>query len=72
MAGLQDLQDRVLWLSWGLKLDRITGLQDLQDLQDGLFKTKQGAMAQRKKIGTELFLSRKTRKEVSCCMFFVK
>ena len=31
MAGFQDLQDRVLWLSWGLKLDRITGLRDLQD-----------------------------------------
>ena len=31
MAGLQDLQDRVLWLSWGLKLDRMTGLRDLQD-----------------------------------------
>ena len=31
IAELQDLQGRVLWLSWGLKLDRITGLQDLQD-----------------------------------------
>ena len=34
MAGLQDLQDRVLMLSWGLKMDRITGL---------LFKAKLGA-----------------------------
>ena len=34
MAGLQDLQDRVLMLSWALKLDRITGL---------LFKAKLGA-----------------------------
>jgi len=33
ITGLQDLQDRVLWLSWGLKLDRITGL---------LFKAKLG------------------------------
>jgi len=39
IAGLQDLQDRVLGISWGLNMDRITGLQDLQD---GLFKTKQG------------------------------
>ena len=31
MAGLQDLQDRGLWLSWRLTMDRITGLQDLQD-----------------------------------------
>ena len=31
ITGLQDLQDGLLWLSWGLKLDRITGLQDLQD-----------------------------------------
>ena len=31
IAGLQDLQDRVLGLSWGLKMDRIAGLQDLQD-----------------------------------------
>ena len=30
MAGLQDLQDRLFWLSWGC-LDRIAGLQDLQD-----------------------------------------
>jgi len=28
MAGLQDLQDRVLGLNWGLTMDRITGLQD--------------------------------------------
>ncbi len=41
MAGLQDLQDRVLWLSWGLKLDRITGLQDLQDRVLGLAGRKQ-------------------------------
>jgi hypothetical protein len=39
MAGLQDLQDRVLGLSRAQTIDRITGLQDLQD---GLFKTKQG------------------------------
>ena len=31
IAGLQDLQDRVLMLSWGLKMDRMAGLQDLQD-----------------------------------------
>ena len=31
IAELQDLQGRVLWLSWGLKLDRMTGLRDLQD-----------------------------------------
>ena len=31
MARLQDLQDRVLGLRWGLTMDRITGLLDLQD-----------------------------------------
>ena len=36
---LKDLQDRVLGISWAQTIDRITGLQDLQD---GLFKTKQG------------------------------
>ena len=25
MAGLQDLQDRLFWLSWGLTMDRIAG-----------------------------------------------
>jgi len=30
MAGLQDLQDRLFWLSCGLTMDRMTGLQDLQ------------------------------------------
>ena len=34
IAGFRDLQDRVLMLSWALKLDRITGL---------LFKAKLGA-----------------------------
>jgi hypothetical protein len=33
IAGFRDLQDRVLMLSWALKLDRITGL---------LFKAKLG------------------------------
>ena len=28
IAGLQDLQDRLFWLSWGLKMDRIAILQD--------------------------------------------
>ena len=42
MAGLQDLQDRLFWLSCGLTMDRIAGLQDcriagLQELQDRLF-----------------------------------
>ena len=31
IAGLQDLQDRVLMLSRALTMDRITRLQDLQD-----------------------------------------
>ena len=31
IAGLQDLQDRLFWLSCGLTMDRITRLQDLQD-----------------------------------------
>jgi hypothetical protein len=31
IAGLQDLQDRLFWLSWGLKMDRIAGWQVLQD-----------------------------------------
>ena len=39
LQDLQDLQDRVLGISWAQTIDRITGLQDLQD---GLFKTKQG------------------------------
>ena len=25
IAGLQDLQDRLFWLSWGLTMDRIAG-----------------------------------------------
>jgi len=29
MAGLRDLQDRGLWLSWGLKMDRIAGFRRL-------------------------------------------
>ena len=28
IAGLQDLQDRLFWLSWAQTIDRITGLQD--------------------------------------------
>ena len=36
IAGLQDLQDRVLMLSWGLKMDRIAGFRDLQDRVLGL------------------------------------
>jgi len=30
IEGWQDLQDRVLMLSWAQTIDRITGLQDLQ------------------------------------------
>ena len=41
MAGWQDLQDRVLGLSWGKTIDRITGLQDLQDRVLGLAGRKQ-------------------------------
>jgi hypothetical protein len=29
IAGLQDLQDRVLGLSWGLKMDRMAGFRRL-------------------------------------------
>jgi len=28
IAGFRDLQDRVLMLSWGLKMDRIAGFRD--------------------------------------------
>ena len=31
MTGLRDLMDRVMGLSWGLKMDRITGWLDLHD-----------------------------------------
>ena len=31
MAGLQDLQDRLFWLSCGLTMVTIAGLQELQD-----------------------------------------
>ena len=41
MAGLQDLQDRLFWLSCGLTMDRIAGLHDLQD--KGFNKTNSGA-----------------------------
>ena len=40
ITGWQDLQDEGLGLSWAQTIDRIKGLQDLQE---GLFKTKQGA-----------------------------
>ena len=33
-TGLQDLKDIGLWLSCGLTMDRIAGLQDLQDKQN--------------------------------------
>ena len=29
IAGLQDLQDRLFWLSWGLTMDRMAGFRDL-------------------------------------------
>jgi hypothetical protein len=41
MAGLQDLQDGLFWLSCGLTMDRFAGLQDLQD--KGFNKTNSGA-----------------------------
>ena len=41
MAGLQDLQDRLFWLSWGLTMVTIAGLHDLQD--KGFNKTNSGA-----------------------------
>jgi hypothetical protein len=28
LKDLKDLKDRLFWLSWGLTMDRITGLQD--------------------------------------------
>ena len=31
IAGLQDLQDRLFWLSCGLTMDRIAGWQVLQE-----------------------------------------
>ena len=31
IAGLQDLQDRLFWLSWGLTMDRMEGWQVLQE-----------------------------------------
>ena len=43
MAGLRDLQDRMVFLglSWAQTIDRITGLQDLQDKDFN--KTNSGA-----------------------------
>ena len=41
IAGLQDLQDRVLMLSRALTMDRIAGLQDLKDRVLGLAGRKQ-------------------------------
>ena len=41
IAGLQDLQDRLFWLSWGLTMDRMAGLRDLQDRVLGLAGRKQ-------------------------------
>jgi len=35
------LQDRLFWLNWGLTMDRMAGLQDLQD--KGFNKTNSGA-----------------------------